>query len=67
MEELEAAGQLPARELSERQLAIKAEFERNRGYWNSFWDDVLILDADFFEAYTQFSSAPVESGPLSRR
>ena len=64
MEELEAAGQLPSRELSERQLAIKAEFERNRGYWNSFWDDVLVLDADFFEAYTQFSSVPWKSGPL---
>jgi alkylhydroperoxidase/carboxymuconolactone decarboxylase family protein YurZ len=64
MEELEAADRLPARELSERQLAIKAEFERNRGYWNSFWDDVLVLDADFFEAYTQFSSVPWKSGPL---
>ena len=64
MEELEAAGQLPSRELSERQLAIKADFERNRGYWNSFWDDVLVLDPDFFEAYTQFSSVPWKSGPL---
>jgi alkylhydroperoxidase/carboxymuconolactone decarboxylase family protein YurZ len=64
MEELDAAGQLPSRELSERQLAIKGEFERNRGYWNSFWDDVLVLDPDFFEAYTQFSSVPWKSGPL---
>lgn len=64
MEQLEAAGMLPSRELSERQLAIKAEFERNRGYWNSFWDDVLVLDPDFFEAYTQFSSVPWKHGPL---
>jgi alkylhydroperoxidase/carboxymuconolactone decarboxylase family protein YurZ len=64
IEELESAGQLPSRELSERQLAIKADFTRNRGYWNSFWDDVLVLDADFFEAYTQFSSVPWKSGPL---
>jgi alkylhydroperoxidase/carboxymuconolactone decarboxylase family protein YurZ len=64
MEELEAVGRLPSRELSERQRQIKAEFERNRGYWNSFWDDVLVLDADFFEAYTQFSSVPWKHGPL---
>jgi alkylhydroperoxidase/carboxymuconolactone decarboxylase family protein YurZ len=64
MEELEAAGKLPSRELSERQLEIKAEFERHRGYWNSFWDDVLVLDPDFFEAYTQFSSVPWKHGPL---
>ena len=55
---------LPSRELSERQERIKADFERHRGYWNSFWDDVLVLDPDFFEAYTQFSSVPWKSGPL---
>ena len=64
MEELEAAGLLPSRELSERQERIKADFERHRGYWNSFWDDVLVLDPDFFEAYTEFSSVPWKSGPL---
>jgi alkylhydroperoxidase/carboxymuconolactone decarboxylase family protein YurZ len=64
MEELEAVGRRPSRELSERQERIKADFERHRGYWNSFWDDVLVLDPDFFEAYTQFSSVPWKSGPL---
>jgi alkylhydroperoxidase/carboxymuconolactone decarboxylase family protein YurZ len=64
MEELEAAGLAPSRELSERQERIRADFERHRGYWNSFWDDVLVLDPDFFEAYTQFSSVPWKSGPL---
>jgi alkylhydroperoxidase/carboxymuconolactone decarboxylase family protein YurZ len=64
MEELEAVGRRPSRELSERQQRIKAEFEANRGYWSSFWDDVLVLDADFFEAYTQFSSVPWKHGPL---
>jgi alkylhydroperoxidase/carboxymuconolactone decarboxylase family protein YurZ len=64
MEELEAVGRLPSRELSERQERIRADFEANRGYWNSFWDDVLVLDPDFFEAYTQFSSVPWKHGPL---
>lgn len=64
MEELEAVGLQPSRELSERQETIKAEFERDRGYWNEFWDDVLVLDPDFFEAYTRFSSVPWKSGPL---
>ena len=64
MEELEAAGRMPSRELSQRQEQIKADFERHRGYWNSFWDDVLVLDPDFFEAYTSFSSVPWKSGPL---
>jgi alkylhydroperoxidase/carboxymuconolactone decarboxylase family protein YurZ len=64
LEELERTGQSVPRELSERQQAIKAEFEQKRGYWNAFWDEMLILDPDFFEAYTQFSSVPWVSGVL---
>jgi alkylhydroperoxidase/carboxymuconolactone decarboxylase family protein YurZ len=64
MEELEAVGRLPSRELSPRQQRLRAEFEASRGYWNAFWDDVLVLDADFFEAYTAFSSVPWKHGPL---
>ena len=64
VEELEAAGQPLERELSERQRALQADFEAKRGYWHQFWDDVLALDPDFFEAYTQFSSVPWTSGVL---
>ena len=64
VEELEAAGQPLPRELSDRQRALKADFEAKRGYWHAFWDDVLALDPDFFEAYTQFSSVPWTSGVL---
>ncbi len=64
VEELEAAGQPVSREMSERQLALKTDFEEKRGYWHSFWEEVLLLDPDFFEAYTHFSSVPWVSGVL---
>jgi alkylhydroperoxidase/carboxymuconolactone decarboxylase family protein YurZ len=64
VEELENSGQTIPRELSARQEELKSEFERRRGYWNAFWDELLVLDADFFEAYTQFSSVPWVSGVL---
>jgi alkylhydroperoxidase/carboxymuconolactone decarboxylase family protein YurZ len=64
LEELEAAGQPVPRELSARQEEIKAEFTAKRGYWNAFWDEMLILDPEFFAAYTQFSSVPWVSGTL---
>lgn len=37
---------------------MKQDFEKNRGYWHDTWDQVLDLDPDFFEAYTQFSAVP---------
>ncbi len=50
--------------LTDRQAAIKADFEAKRGYWNPFWDGFLELDEDFFEAYTAFSSLPWTQGVL---
>ncbi len=50
--------------LSARQHELRAHFERNRGYWNAFWDGVLELDPDFFEAYLNFSSFPWRKGSL---
>jgi alkylhydroperoxidase/carboxymuconolactone decarboxylase family protein YurZ len=64
LEELEAAGQSLPREFSERQLELKADFERKRGYWNDFWNEMLLLDEDFFASYTAFSSVPWVSGTL---
>ena len=64
LEELEAAGQPIAREYSERQLELKKDFEKKRGYWNDFWNEMLLLDADFFAAYTDFSSVPWLTGTL---
>ena len=51
-------------QLDERQQALKADFERNRGYWNPIWDGVLKLSPDFFEAYLEFSSVPWKHGVL---
>ena len=64
LEELEAMGKPVSRELSARQEEIKAEFTEKRGYWNSFWDEMLWLDPEFFDAYTRFSSVPWTSGTL---
>lgn len=65
LEELEVAGEpLGSEPLTARQEEIKAEFVAKRGYWNSFWDGLLRLDAKFFAAYTAFSSRPWETGAL---
>jgi alkylhydroperoxidase/carboxymuconolactone decarboxylase family protein YurZ len=50
--------------LDERRAALKAEFTANRGYWHEFWDGLLELDPDLFEAYVEFSSLPWTSGVL---
>ena len=51
-------------ETNERKKELRDEFIEARGYWNEFWDALLDLDEDFFEAYTRFSSVPWMSGPL---
>ncbi|WP_144150212.1 carboxymuconolactone decarboxylase family protein [Paraburkholderia sp. BCC1885] len=56
------AGPVP---LDERRLALKAAFEKNRGYWHPTWEGLLELDPDLFEAYVEFSSVPWKTGVLS--
>jgi alkylhydroperoxidase/carboxymuconolactone decarboxylase family protein YurZ len=51
-------------ELSSRQCALKEAFTQARGYWSPTWDQVLALDADFFEAYMNFSAVPWRHGVL---
>jgi alkylhydroperoxidase/carboxymuconolactone decarboxylase family protein YurZ len=51
--------------LDANQERIKADFTQNRGYWHSFWDEMLELDPDLFETYTAFSSVPWKHGTLS--
>lgn len=51
--------------LDANQERVKAEFTQNRGYWHSFWDEMLELDPDLFETYTAFSSVPWKHGTLS--
>jgi alkylhydroperoxidase/carboxymuconolactone decarboxylase family protein YurZ len=50
--------------LDERQERLKAEFTATRGYWHEFWDEILELDPDLFEAYVAFSSVPWHTGTL---
>src|SRR5690606_25608539 len=50
--------------LSEDQERLKQEFTRTRGYWHPFWDEILELDPEMFEAYTDFSSVPWRTGVL---
>jgi alkylhydroperoxidase/carboxymuconolactone decarboxylase family protein YurZ len=65
LEVLEEMGlELPSDVLSDRQQALKDEFTANRGYWHEFWDGILKLDPDLFEAYVEFSSVPWKTGTL---
>lgn len=50
--------------LGPHQEGLKADFARNRGYWNATWDELLELDPELFEAYTEFSSHPWKNGTL---
>jgi alkylhydroperoxidase/carboxymuconolactone decarboxylase family protein YurZ len=50
--------------LDERQERLKADFTATRGYWHAFWDEILELDPDLFEAYVAFSSVPWHTGTL---
>jgi alkylhydroperoxidase/carboxymuconolactone decarboxylase family protein YurZ len=50
--------------LTEEQERLKAGFTKTRGYWHSFWDEMLELDPEMFAAYTEFSSVPWRTGTL---
>lgn len=51
-------------ELDEYQNRLKAEFTEKRGYWHEFWNEILELAPEFFDAYTELSSVPWVSGTL---
>jgi alkylhydroperoxidase/carboxymuconolactone decarboxylase family protein YurZ len=61
---LEALGEREVPPLDERRAVLRADFEAKRGYWHEFWDGLLELDPDFFEAYVGFSAHPWEDGVL---
>lgn len=50
--------------LTEHQKHLKETFTANRGYWHEFWEGLLELDPELFEAYTEFSSVPWKTGVL---
>ena len=61
---VEALGEREVAPLDERRQALKADFEAKRGCWHDFWNGLLELDPDFFEAYVGFSAHPWEHGVL---
>lgn len=65
VEVLEERGRTAPTPLTERQLALKDEFARLRGYWHDFWNEMLELDPELFEAYTHFSTVPWRTGLLT--
>jgi alkylhydroperoxidase/carboxymuconolactone decarboxylase family protein YurZ len=50
--------------LDARREKLKADFTERRGYWHEFWDGLLELDPDLFEAYLDFSGHPWTAGVL---
>lgn len=50
--------------LTESQLERKNSFIKVNGFWNDVWDELLYLDEDFFEVYSNFSSVPWKTGVL---
>lgn len=64
---LSERGHGPTAELSDRHRRLRSEFESQRGYWHSSWDDVLALDPDMFEAYLNFSVVGSQFGSLSEK
>ena len=53
------------RKLDPRRAKLKRDFIKNRGYWAELWDGVLELSPDYFEAYSNLSSVPWNSGSLA--
>lgn len=49
-------------DLDEKRQKLKANFQRQRGYWSNSWEPVIRLSPDFFEAYTNYSSVPFQEG-----
>ena len=47
-----------------RHAKLKRDFVKARGYWTDFWDGVLDLSPDYFEAYTNLSATPWRTGTL---
>ncbi|WP_329377238.1 carboxymuconolactone decarboxylase family protein [Streptomyces sp. NBC_01716] len=50
--------------LDERRRRLREDFTERRGYWHEFWDGLLEVDPELFEAYLGFSSVPWDKGVL---
>jgi alkylhydroperoxidase/carboxymuconolactone decarboxylase family protein YurZ len=51
--------------LTPKQKKIKEKFRKARGYWSEQgWGQLLRMDPDYFETYTNFSAKPWRKGVL---
>jgi alkylhydroperoxidase/carboxymuconolactone decarboxylase family protein YurZ len=48
----------------EQHLRLKQEFIDARGYWNPVWDQLINVAPEFFQAYSDLSSAPWKHGTI---
>lgn len=64
VEELKNNGMEIDKNLTESQEKLKERFIKERGYWSEIWNDLLLLNESFFEAYLNFSSVPWKKGVL---
>lgn len=64
IEELKKKGVELNKNLTDSQRKLKERFIKERGYWSELWDDLLILNESFFEAYLNFSAVPWNKGVL---
>jgi alkylhydroperoxidase/carboxymuconolactone decarboxylase family protein YurZ len=53
--------------LTEDQRHLKDEFIEKRGYWNAFWEPILVHDPEIFATFLRFSAVPWETGTLAPR
>lgn len=58
---------IPQPEEDATRRSLREEFVRRRGYWHESWDDMLALDPEMFEAYTDFSTVVADFGGLDER
>jgi len=65
VEVLEERGRTGPEPLTPEQERLKDWFTKERGYWHPFWDAMLELDPEMFEAYTEFSTVPWRTGVLT--
>jgi len=65
VEVLEERGRTGPEPLDEEQQRLKDWFTKERGYWHEFFNEMLELDPEMFEAYTEFSTTPWRTGTLT--
>lgn len=58
---------MPSSDRTETQQRIKERYERERGYWAPYWDDLLDVDPEFLERYLELSGHPMRDGPLDEK